>query len=184
MSTFTITLELPTSIECVRVGDDSIKVALNAIPAHCLADLLVGGAKIVVGNTYNSGGKDVPAVERTAKAQKRIDSWYAGEYRMVARGESMSTLMDEAYRAKLVAAVGEISDGAYRAFKEKAVKEATGKALGKGEKLTFDFFLECRCIVTGADLAALTTELEVAARAIQAERAKAMNAIDTSAVAF
>ena len=184
MSTFTITLELPTSIECLRDGDDAIVVRLQDIPARCLADMVVGGTTIIVGNTFNSGGKDTPRVERTAKAQKRIDSWYAGEYRLVARGESMSTLMDEAYRAKLIAAVGDISDSAYRAFKEKAIKEATGKALGKGEKLTFDFFLECRCKVTGADLAVLTAGLEVAARSIQAERAKAMNAIDTSAVAF
>ncbi len=184
MTTFTISLELPSSIECLRDGDDAITVRLADIPARCLADMLVGGATIIVGNTFNSGGKDTPRVERTAKAQKRIDSWYAGEYRLVARGESMSTLMDEAYRAKLEGALGTISDAAYRAFKEKAIKDATGKALAKGEKLTFDFFLECRCKVTGADHAELVAELEAAARAIQATKAQAMNAVDTSAVDF
>jgi hypothetical protein len=192
MSTFKTTLELPASIECLRDGDDSIIVRLADIPAHCLADILVGGATIIVGNTFNSGGKDTPRVERAAKANKRIDSWYAGNYRLVARGETMATLMDEAYRAKLEGALGVVTDAAYRTFKEKTVKDATGKALAKGDKLTFDFFLECRAQVvakaTKADAATvledLTAELEAAAKVIQAERAKASNAIDTTGLDF
>lgn len=194
MDKFTVTIELPRVYEVAttRVDDEAAVIPFDQIPAHCLAEMLVRSSCIVVGNVFNGGGKDVAKVEKLANARKRIDGWVRGEWTLSTRGDAMSTLMDEAYRAKLEGALGTVTDAAYRAFKESTIKEATGKALAKGEKLTFDLFLSCRAkVVAKASKrdateveAELTAELETAAKAIAAERAKAMAAIDTTGLDF
>lgn len=121
-----VTITLPTATFIRNVGGKAVKLEWNKVPASVLADLLEGGAKVILGNAFNSGGKDRVESERLAQMQKRIDSWYAGQYAITERGDAQLTIVRDLYIAHVAAQNGVPVKAVEDAFAA-SIKETYGK---------------------------------------------------------
>lgn len=178
MSTFNATLVLPSRIMFRNVGGEPVYLEVESLPANVLADILVGGAKIISTNTWNGSGKDTPEVERLAAVQKRWDSWKRGEYSITERSASQSSIMKEAYIAEMLVK----HPTATAKLIEDKIKATVKEVLGKDTNATFDNFLEAIATslgkVKGAEpkdaiKAKLVAKYEAAAAEIEASRSAA-----------
>ena len=131
-----LTINLPASILVRRNGNEDVKLDTSKLTAEVVARIFEGGAKIILTNTYNSGGKERSEVERIAQLQKKIDAWYRGEYVTVERGESQYTAMREQYAQERLEAAG-----MSRAEVDKAIRATVTRVFGEKESATFPKFL-------------------------------------------
>lgn len=176
MTTFTATITLPERIMFRNVAGEPVYLDLNAIPENVIADLVVGGVKIISTNTWNGSGKDTPEDERLAAVQKRWDSWKRGEYTITERSASQSTLMRECYVEEMLAKHPESTAKSIEA----KMKETVKAAFGKDTNATFDNFLKAvaKSMAKGdmtADVvfAKLTAKYEAKAAELDAARSAA-----------
>jgi hypothetical protein len=125
-----ISFELPASILLRNVEGKPVYLVTADIPADTWRDIAVGGAKTILTNAFNSGGKDVPEANRLANMNKRLDSWKRGEFVMAERGESAYTGMWNAYvddmRAKYREAGGDVSEAKLAKDRAELVKASFG----------------------------------------------------------
>lgn len=145
-----LTIELPETATLFNVeGGESFKIDFAKLVASGKAESFFGGAsgaivralRIPAQNAYNSGGKDATKAERAAKARKRIESWEAGEWAIVERGESEYSAMREVwiddYRARTNATQKEA---------ESLIRAKVEERLGKDSKATFSNFLDASAL--------------------------------------
>jgi hypothetical protein len=137
---FKVAIELPESVFIRNVGGKAVACPLKDIPANVIADLVVGGVKIISTNAFNSGGKDTPEATRLAQMQKRWDAWLRGEYVMVERGETQHTGMKEIFIADCVAA------GMTTGEADKLIKAKVAERLPAESKATFANFLDATAL--------------------------------------
>lgn len=138
MTNVTKSISLPASTMLRTIDGKAVSIDWSKVPEQTLADILVGGAKIIMANTYNSGGKDMQEKDKAAQMNKRIESWYAGAYIMAGGGprDSMVGDMKEAFVAKQVAAGKTVKEA------EASIRDTVAAAFGKDEKATFLRFLD------------------------------------------
>lgn len=114
------------------------------VPGETLAKvadkLIEVGAKTILTNVWNGGGKDATDAERLAALQKKIDSWNKGDFNVVERGESQYSAFREVYVADCIAA------GFTTKQAEDAIKAKVAERLGKDTKATFANFIEASAI--------------------------------------
>ena len=180
-----VNVTLNLSAQDVIRNTESGKLVLDwsKVPVDTIAEILQGGARIILTNAFNGGGKDIPEAERLSQAQKRIDSWYKGEYRVATRGDSWTSLMREAYIAEQMAA----HNVAEKVIAD-SMKKLVQDTFGEKEKATFGMFLKALATKaakrdgetrSAVELeAALESKYEKAATELSAARAKASKAID------
>ncbi len=133
-----VTIELPnaTVIRTLANGEQA-KLQWAELPANVIAAICEGGAKIVLTNAYNGGGKDKTDAEKEAQMLKRLDAWKRGEYVQVERGESQFTAMREQYYSERLEAAGQT-----RAQVDKQIKQLVASTFGEKEPATFSKFLD------------------------------------------
>lgn len=178
-NTFEVTITLPKSLFLRNVAGKPVNLDWTSVPAAVIADIACGGAKVLLTNAFNSGGKDVKESDRLANMQKRMDAWARGEYAITERAASQTALMAECYIAEMLARHDGTSEKAVR----DAMRATVTKMLGKDTKATFVNFLQATATAMAkADgekrskdelLALLTAKYEKAAAELEAERAKA-----------
>ncbi len=134
---FKVEITLPNSTFVLNHKGEAVNVDWQKMPAGVLGDILEGGAKIILKNSYNSGGKDKGDAEKLAGMLKRLDSWYKGNYAIVERASSQATLMREAYVSEMQAK----HPGLAASKVEAKIKETVKAQLGESENATFDNFL-------------------------------------------
>ena len=135
-----VTLALASQLTIRTVGEGSakrdIKLDMGKLSPEVMAKILEGGARIILTNVFNGGGKERSEVERVAQLEKKIDGWYRGEYTTVERGESQYTAMREQYKQERLDAAGMTG-----AEVDKAIKATVAAVFGDKESATFPKFL-------------------------------------------
>lgn len=179
MSTFATSITLPERVLFRNVAGEAVYCEVSQLPANVIADLVVGGIKIISTNTWNGSGKDTPEAERMAAVHKRWDSWKRGEYALTERSASQSTLMKECYVEEMLAKHASATAAEIGKKMAATVKET----LGKDTNATFDNFLEAVAtnLAKGKDekrtkdelKAALVAKYEAKAAELEASRAAA-----------
>ena len=116
----------------------SFKVQLGNVPESVLGDILIAGARVILTNAYNSGGKDTPEADRLSNVERRVAAWNRGEYALTNTGPRDSVIGDmrDAFIAKQVA-LGKTAKQA-----EESIRATVTQAFGEKEKATFSRFLD------------------------------------------
>lgn len=140
-----IAINLPASTFIRTVKDkDGKGVAFNVdwadLPVEVVARICEAGAKVILTNAYNGGGKDVSEAEKTAAMAKKLDSWKRGEFNVIERGESFYTAWKQVFLADCVAAGMTVSAA------EGLIKAKVEERLGKETKATFANYLEATAL--------------------------------------
>lgn len=180
-----VTISLPVSTHIRTVDGESFAVTWADIPASVLPSILEGGAKIVLTNAYNSGGKDVPEADRKRNMERRLAAWKRGEYSLTNTGprESVVGEMREAFIAK------QVSLGKTVKQAEESIRATVTASFGKDEKATFPRFLDAVATMKAkadpnADFEKIREGLEAAAmeavEALRKERAEGVADLDIS----
>lgn len=138
-------INLPNSLFLRNVDGKAVNLPMQSLPDSVIEKIVEVGAKTVLTNVYNGGGKDASKAEKLAALTKKIDAWKRGEFNVVERGESQFTAMREAWMDEIRAATKMTIKQADEYLSAK-VKEA----LGKDTKATFTAFLD----VTAAEYVA------------------------------
>lgn len=133
------TIELPTSIFLRNHQGKALNVT-EAQMAPVLLKLVEVGAKTILTNVWNGGGKDATDSERLAALMKKLDAWSRGEFNVVERGESQYSAFREVYVADCIAA------GFTTKQAEQAIQQKVAERLGKDAKATFANFIEASAI--------------------------------------
>lgn len=190
MTVATITLAARTVIKALPT--ETIAVEWDRIPANVLTQIVEVGAKTILTNVWNGGGKDATEAERIANVNKKIDAWEAGNFNVTARGGNLETAMRDAYRLELEAAIGKpITDAAFRKMQLDTM-EATGTSWDKNKVVPVELFFAARAQIIakrdGSDAATVRDEMlerfERLAHELMAERAKATDSIDVTGLDF
>lgn len=133
------TINLPTSI-FLRNHNGEALVVTEAQLAPVLTKLVETGAKTILTNVWNGGGKDATDAERLAALLKKLDSWSKGEFNVVERGESQYSAFREVYVADCITA------GFTTKQADTAIQTKVAERLGKDTKATFANFIEASAI--------------------------------------
>lgn len=175
-------INLPAVTRIGTAGNENyFEIVWADLPDSVLGPILEGGAKVVMTNAYNSGGKDVPVADRVSNRARRYAAWKRGEYAMTATGprESVNGEMREAYIAKQVALGKTVKQA------EEAIRATVTAAFGKDDKATFPRFLDAVATIKakqGGEYDAIRAELEDAAMArveeLRKERAESTAELD------
>lgn len=178
-----ITINLPNKTFLRNVAGEPVNLDWSKVEAGVIAKICEGGAKVLLTNAFNGGGKDASESERLAAMQKRMDAWARGEYAITERGPSMAGLMRECY----VADVRDKTSASEKAVDD-AIKARVAEVFGPKEKATFPAFLRATAKlaskVKGESrseselLEALEAKWEKAAAELSAARADADKALD------
>lgn len=139
MSKFTI--ELPESTFIRNVDGKAVNLVWKDVE-KVIAGIAIVGAKVLLTNVYNGGGKAATDAERFAALQKKMDSWARGELNVIERGESQYSAFKEVYLTDCIVA-GMTSKQA-----EAALKAKVEERLGKDAKATFANYIESTAIET------------------------------------
>lgn len=184
-----LTIDLPTTIK-VALGKDSgqyLAIETKRLPANVVEAIFTAGAKVILTNCFNGEGKDAKFDERKAKATKKLDAWYRGEFNITSHGDSFMKLMREAYiddvRAKTGGSVSDV---------EQSIKATVKAHFGEKESATFGRFLDALAIdlSKAADMSVdeARDALEAKYQALADEAAKKRSAVeaklDVSALAL
>lgn len=133
------TIELPASIFLRNHEGKALSVTDKQL-APVLAKLVEVGAKTILTNVWNGGGKDATDAERLAALDKKLAAWERGEFNVIERGESQYSAFREVYIADCVAA------GFTTKQAEVAIQAKVAERLGKDTKATFANFIEASAI--------------------------------------
>jgi hypothetical protein len=134
-----VSLNLPTTTT-VALGKDTtdrLPIEWARVKPNVLEAILVAGAKVIITNAYNGGGKDAKQVDKVSAATKKLDAWYRGEFNVVTRGDTMMTALREAYvddvKAKTGATTKQVED---------SIRAAVSNVFGEKEAATFGRFID------------------------------------------
>lgn len=136
----TFKIELPESVFIRNFDGKALNCPLGELKPEVLAHVLIVGAKTILTNVWNGGGKDATDGERLAAFNKKLDAWKRGEFNVTERGESQYTAFREVYIADCIAA------GFTTKQAEDALKAKVLERLGKDTKATFANFIEASAI--------------------------------------
>jgi hypothetical protein len=138
-TTITRSLVLPNRIMLRTYNGEPLYVSFD-LPDLVLAKVLEVGARTILTNVWNGGGKDATETERHAGVMKKLDAWKKGEFNVVERGESQYTAFREVFIADCIAA------GMTTKQAEDGLKGKVAERLGKDAKATFANFIEASAI--------------------------------------
>lgn len=180
--TIKIEITLPETVLIRNIDGKPFNVDVAKLATHpqVLADLAMGGMKIIGNNTYNSGGKDAKPAERMAELERRVNGWYAGNYVTVGGPrDSLAGDMKEAFIANRVAKGMTVGDA------EKLIRATVTEVFGKDDKATFGRYLDAVATQVAkakkVEYQTVRDEIEASALAaaekLRADRAKASAAI-------
>lgn len=130
-------VNLPASILIRNVAGKGIALDVSRIPDAILGDIFAVGAKTVLTNAFNGGGKDATDAAKLDAMTKKMEAWYRGEFNVTTRGDSAMTAMREQYVDERRAATS-----ATRAQVEAQVKATVKSVFGDKESATFSRFLD------------------------------------------
>lgn len=186
--TINLTVTLPETLvvrgegkEAIRVDFRKIAALPEALRTEAMTAAFVGGLLVVMTNTYNSGGKDMPVAARREQLLKRIANFEAGEW--VSRGgprDSLEGDMRDCFYLEKGA-----QDEASRRKIDKEIAAVVKATFGEKEPARFGTFLKA----VATDLAKkrdvdfdelhgkLVEKYTALAEARRAERAKATNGL-------
>lgn len=133
------TIELPASIFLRTHAGKAINVTEDQL-APVLAKLVEVGAKTILTNVWNGGGKDATDSERLAALDKKLAAWSRGEFNVTERGESQYSAFREVWLADMIAA------GNSTKASEDFLRAKVAERLGKDTKATFANFIEASAI--------------------------------------
>jgi hypothetical protein len=134
-----VTLNLPSAIT-VALGKDSGKrqeVETARVAANVWEAIAVAGAKVILTNVFNGGGKDASFDDKAAAVQKKLDAWYRGEFAVIERGDSAMTAMKEACLEYRISQYGETMAQA-----ERHIRDTVKETFGEKESATFGKYLD------------------------------------------
>lgn len=106
-----------------------------------VAEAFIKSLRIAAMNTYNGGGKDASAAEKQARLDKRLASWYKGEWAIVERGEGIMT----AYKEEVFYPMA-LEQGMTLAAADKLIKEKVKEHFPPETKATFANYLNATAI--------------------------------------
>jgi hypothetical protein len=184
-----IAIDMPTSIK-VAMGRDSgtfLSVETKRIPAKVWIAIMTAGVKVILINTYNGEGAAAKHEAKLAKAQKKLDAWYGGEFAIVEKGESYITAMREVYIDDTRAKTGQSQKEV-----EADIKTTVATAFGAKESATFGRFLDALATMIGKEEETpveevrerIETQLLARVAEVAAEREKAAKKVDVSKLAL
>lgn len=136
-NTHTRTLSIANRIFLRTVDGKPVNWDTANCPDPLFEKLIEVGAKTILTNVYNGGGKDATPAEKLAALQKKLDAWARGEFNVVERGESQFTAMREAWVDETRAATSMTIKQADEYLRAKVVEK-----YGKDAKATFSLFLD------------------------------------------
>lgn len=182
-----VNVKLPTATVIRTVAGEPFKVEWAKVPAGVLASLLEGGATVILNNAFNGGGKELDEKAKLGQMQKRLDSWYAGEYVSSGRGDSWQTRLREQYVDDI-----RTQSGASQKEVEKSIGELVRSSFGEKEKATFDRFLDALALAIAKEQkldvdetkAAIVAKLEARVKEVDEERAMAKSKLDVKGLAL
>lgn len=134
-----VSLNLPTTTT-VALGKDTtdrLPIEWARVKPNVLEAILVAGAKVIITNAYNGGGKEAKQPDRVAAATKKLDAWYRGEFNVINRGDSMMTALREAYVDDVKAKTGATTKQV-----EESIRSAVSQVFGEKEAATFGRFVD------------------------------------------
>lgn len=137
MTNITRSITLASRLFVRNVDGKPVNLDVDKLSDPIIAKVFEVGAKTILTNVYNGGGKDATEAEKTAALLKKLDAWYRGEFAIVERGESAFTAMREAWLDEFRAATGATIKQADEFLRGKVTE-----ALGKDAKATFSAFLD------------------------------------------
>jgi plasmid stability protein len=132
-------IDLPARIFLRNHNGEALYVTEDQL-APVLLKLVEVGAKTILTNVWNGGGKDATDAERLAALMKKLDAWKRGEFNVTERGESQYSAFKEVYLADCVAAGFSIKAA------EDAIRVKVTERLGKDTKATFANFIEASAV--------------------------------------
>lgn len=178
------TIQMPNATHLRNVAGKAIKLDWNKVPESILPAILEVGAKTVLTNAFNGGGKDASEAEKLAAMEKKMEAWYRGEFNVTSRGESGLTPLKEQYIDERRAATGST-----RSEVEKSIKALVAQVFGKDESATFGKFLDAVATLKakeGGEVAdhreAIESALADRAAKAQAKRDAMAAKLDVSAI--
>lgn len=145
MPKFNITL--PAKIT-LFTGDNHKVAELNVskFSESFIAEAFEKSIRIAAMNTYNGGGKDSPAHEKQARLDKRLASWYRGEWAIAERGEGIFTAYrDEVFIPRC------LEDGMTMKQAEQLIRDKVKEHFPPDTKATFANFIEAVAIESESD---------------------------------
>jgi BMFP domain-containing protein YqiC len=155
----TTSINLPAATFLRNVAGKAIKLDWSLVPAAILPMILEVGAKTVLTNAFNGGGKDASDADKLAAMEKKMAAWYRGEFNVVTRGDSLITAMREQYIDERRAATQ-----SSRKDVEASIKQTVASVFGKDEAATFGKFLDAvatlKAKATRGDFATIRAEIE------------------------
>lgn len=163
MSKRTVEVSFETVLTFRPEKRSEFTVDLYQVPESVIAKILEVGARTILTNTYNGGGKDATEAEREAKVDAKVKAWLSGDFNANGgeRGDSLATEMKDAFIAK------QIVNGRTVKQAEATIRDTVTAAFGKDEKASFGRFLEAvatlKAKATGSSYEGLLTELQDAA---------------------
>lgn len=184
----TVTFERPAPTLLRTVAGKPVYLDWALVPEAVMSAIMIGGAKIILTNAFNGGGKDVSETARLAQMLKRIDAWQRGEYVQVERGENAYTAMKEAFVDERRAATGASAKDV-----EASIRVLVTATFGKDEKATFARFLDAIATLKAKEpgalpMAEIRTKLEVKYAKLADDARKARDAVsaklDVSDITF
>lgn len=132
-----VSIKLPVATTIKALEHKTVVIDWSKVPTNVLEELIVGGAKIILTNAYNGGGKAASEAEKLAQLEKRLDGWYRGEYAQAGGGDRLSSVMREIYIDRIREASGASSKQV-----EDSMSELVRNTYGEKEKATFGRFMD------------------------------------------
>lgn len=136
-NTHTRSLNIANRIFLRTVDGKPVNFEASACPDSIFEKLIEVGAKTILTNVYNGGGKEATASEKLAQLQKKLDAWKRGEFNVVERGESQFTAMREAWMDEIRAATAMTIKQA-----DEYLRGKVRAKFGDDHKATFSAFLD------------------------------------------
>lgn len=169
----TIEVNLPSAIHLRNRDGAPVNLDVEKLPAHVIGRIFEAGAKVILTNAFNGGGKDKPEADRYASMEAKMKAWYNGDFAVVERGDSWMSVLKEQYISE------QVSLGAKPSVVEANIKDLVTSTFGEGEKATFSRFLDAVATHLAKDSGEPYEEVrgqieaDLSARAEEAERARA-----------
>jgi hypothetical protein len=135
-----LTIELPAKFNLRTYNGEPVYVDTEKHLAPVIGKLVEIGARTILTNVWNGGGKDATETERFAALMKKLDAWAKGEFNVTERGESAYSAYREVFMADCIAA------GLTTKQAEDGIKAKVAERLGKDTKATFANFIEASAI--------------------------------------
>lgn len=168
------TIELPET-ETLFTGDDRQSVGViefKRFTPEFIADAFPRALRVVAMNAYNSGGSKAKPHEKKAQLEKRLNSWYEGNWAIVERGEGIYTALRDEVFIPLC-----LESGMTLKQAESLIRDKVKEYFPPDTKATFANFIEATAIERkaefGGDVSAAKAAIEAYYEAQLATRREA-----------